>query len=95
VLGIDAETGQLRPAHLFTYMLAGLVFTGQALLGEWVIPTREQDGIKDLTQRFARIRDAWLYKATYSPIGYILSLLLFRKKIARETGSMLIVSWSK
>jgi hypothetical protein len=28
-------------------------------------------------------------------MGYILSLLLFRKKIARETGSRLIVSWSK
>ncbi|EXK77562.1 hypothetical protein FOQG_17729 [Fusarium oxysporum f. sp. raphani 54005] len=56
VLGIDGETGQLRPAHLFTYVLAGLVFIGWALLGD---------------------------------------LLLFGKKIARETGSRLMVSWSK
>ncbi|KAF5239309.1 hypothetical protein FANTH_10012 [Fusarium anthophilum] len=41
------------------------------------------------------VRDAWLCKATYSPMGYILSLLLFGKKIARETGSRLMVSWSK
>ncbi|KAK2468106.1 hypothetical protein H9L39_20328 [Fusarium oxysporum f. sp. albedinis] len=34
VLGIDGETGQLRTAHPFTYVLAGLVFTGWALLGE-------------------------------------------------------------
>ncbi|KAF4345891.1 af291909_2recq family helicase [Fusarium beomiforme] len=95
VLGIDGETGQLRPAHLFTYVLAGLVFTGRALLGEWAIPTRERDGMEDLTQRFAQVRDAWLCKATYSPMGYILSLLLFGKKIARETGSRLMVSWSK
>ncbi|KAH7159391.1 hypothetical protein DER46DRAFT_577513 [Fusarium sp. MPI-SDFR-AT-0072] len=73
VLGIDGETGQLRPAHLFTYVLAGLVFTGRALLGEWAIPTRERDGMEDLTQRFAQ----------------------FGKKIARETGSRLMVSWSK
>jgi hypothetical protein len=53
VLGIDGETGQLRPAYLFTYVLAGLVFTGRALLGEWAIPTRERDGMEDLTQRFA------------------------------------------
>ncbi|KAK2667266.1 hypothetical protein RAB80_016457 [Fusarium oxysporum f. sp. vasinfectum] len=86
VLGIDGETGQLRPAHLFTYVLAGLVFIGRALLGEWAIPTRERDGMEDLTQRFAQVRDAWLCKATYSPMGYILSLLLFGKKIARETG---------
>ncbi|KAG8664718.1 uncharacterized protein FPOAC1_013498 [Fusarium poae] len=95
VLGIDAETGQLRPAHLFTYVLAGLVFTGRALLGEWAIPTRERDGMEDLIQRFAQVRDVWLCKATYSPMGYILSLLLFGKKIARETGSRLMVSWSK
>ncbi|RGP59431.1 af291909_2recq family helicase [Fusarium sporotrichioides] len=95
VLGIDGETGQLRPAHLFTYVLAGLVFTGRALLGEWAIPTREQAGMEDLTQRFAQVRDAWLCKATYSAMGYILSLLLFGKKIARETGSRLMVSWSK
>ncbi|KAK2931868.1 hypothetical protein FoTM2_009385 [Fusarium oxysporum f. sp. vasinfectum] len=95
VLGIDGETGQLRPAHLFTYVLAGLVFIGRALLGEWAIPTRERDGMEDLTQRFAQVRDAWLCKATYSPMGYILSLLLFGKKIARETGSRLMVSWSK
>ncbi|EXM14600.1 hypothetical protein FOTG_17016 [Fusarium oxysporum f. sp. vasinfectum 25433] len=95
VLGIDGETGQMRPAHLFTYVLAGLVFIGRALLGEWAIPTRERDGMEDLTQRFAQVRDAWLCKATYSPMGYILSLLLFGKKIARETGSRLMVSWSK
>ncbi|KAH7143380.1 hypothetical protein DER46DRAFT_619045 [Fusarium sp. MPI-SDFR-AT-0072] len=55
----------------------------------------EQDNIEDLTQRFAQVQDTWLCKATYSPIGYILSLLLFRKKITRETGSRLMVSWSK
>ncbi|KAH7472005.1 hypothetical protein FOMA001_g13015 [Fusarium oxysporum f. sp. matthiolae] len=51
--------------------------------------------MEDLTQRFAQVRDAWLCNATYSPMGYILSLLLFGKKIARETGSRLMVSWSK
>lgn len=95
VLGIDGETGQLRPAHLFTYVLAGLVFTGRALLGEWAIPTRERAGMTDLAQRFAQVRDAWLCKATYSPMGYTLSLLLYGRKIAQETGSRLMVSWSK
>ncbi|KAJ0130499.1 hypothetical protein HZ326_26396 [Fusarium oxysporum f. sp. albedinis] len=61
----------------------------------FAIPTRERAGMQDLTQRFAQVRDAWLCKATYSPIGYILSLLVFRKKIARKTGSRLMVFWSK
>lgn len=41
------------------------------------------------------MRDAWLYKATYSPIGYTLSLLLYGRAIAKQTGSRLMVSWSK
>ncbi|KAL2208329.1 hypothetical protein CC79DRAFT_1334080, partial [Sarocladium strictum] len=95
VLGIDGESGQLRPAHLFTYVLAGLVYVGRALLSEFAIPARERGTIKDLEGRFAAVRDEWLCKATYSPMGYTLSLLLYSKKIARETGSRLIVSWNR
>lgn len=95
VLGIDGESGQLRPAHLFTYVLAGLVYVGRALLSEFAIPARERGTIKDLEGRFAAVRDKWLCKATYSPMGYTLSLLLYGKKIARETGSRLMVSWNR
>jgi hypothetical protein len=45
VLGIDGASGQFRPAHLFTYMLVGLVYGGRALLGEWAIPAVERPGI--------------------------------------------------
>jgi hypothetical protein len=41
------------------------------------------------------VRNTWLCKATYSPIGYVLSLLLYSRRIAQETGSRLIMSWSK
>lgn len=95
VLGIDGESGQLRPAHLFTYVLAGFVYVGRALLAEWAVPTAERDKMADLPQRFARVRHDWLYKATHSLMGYILSLLLYGRKIAQETGSRLIVSWSR
>ena len=95
VLGIDGESGQLRPGYLFTYVLAGLVYVGRALLGEWAIPTRERAGMADLEKRFGDVRLAWLCKAGYSPMGYTLSLLLYGRKIARETGSRLMVSWSR
>jgi hypothetical protein len=35
------------------------------------------------------------YKAMYFLIDYILSFLLYSRKIAQETGSRLIVSWNK
>ncbi|KAH7142570.1 hypothetical protein B0J13DRAFT_585331 [Dactylonectria estremocensis] len=53
VLGIDGESRQLQPAHLFIYMLAGLIYIGRALLAEWAIPTREQPGIVGLAEYFA------------------------------------------
>ena len=95
VLGIDGESGQLRPAHLFTYVLAGLVYVARALLAEYAIPAEDRPGMRELEARFASVRDAWLCKATYSPMGYVLSLLLYGRKIAKETGSRLMVSWSK
>jgi hypothetical protein len=76
-------------------VLAGLVYVGRALLGEWAIPATERPGMEDLGERFAQVRNTWLCKATYSPMGYILSLLLYGRKIAQETGSRLMVSWSK
>lgn len=95
VLGIDGETCQFRPAHHFTYVLAGLVYVGRALLGEWAIPTSRRGAMADLPERLEDVRSDWLCAGTYSPMGYVLSLLLYGKKIARETGSRLMVSWSK
>ncbi len=57
VLGINRESGQFRLAHLFTYMLAGLVYVGRALLGEWAIPAAERPGMEDLGERFAQVRN--------------------------------------
>ncbi|KFY92193.1 hypothetical protein V500_04254 [Pseudogymnoascus sp. VKM F-4518 (FW-2643)] len=95
VLGIDGGSGQFRPAHLFTYVLAGLMYAGKALLEEWAIPTRDRPGMEDLRERFAQVRDAWLCKATYYPMGYTLSLLLYGRAVAKQTGSRLMVSWSR
>ncbi|KFZ22996.1 hypothetical protein V502_02525, partial [Pseudogymnoascus sp. VKM F-4520 (FW-2644)] len=62
----------------------------RALLGEWAIPTKDWPGMEDLGERFAEVQDAWLCKATYSPMGYTLSLLLYIQAIAKQTGSCLM-----
>ena len=48
ILGINRESRQFRLAHLFIYILAGLVYVGRALLAEWAILTKERVGIEDL-----------------------------------------------
>jgi hypothetical protein len=52
VLGIDRESRQFRPIHLFTYVLAGLVYIRRALLTEWAIPITERIRMEDLRERF-------------------------------------------
>ncbi|KAL6689685.1 hypothetical protein J3F84DRAFT_406238 [Trichoderma pleuroticola] len=44
VLGINSESRQLRPAHLFTYILAGIVYISRALLAEYIILTAYKQG---------------------------------------------------
>jgi hypothetical protein len=46
----------------------------------------------DLEGQFVVVYSEWLYKAIYSLMGYMLSLLLYSKKIAYKTSSRLIVS---
>ncbi|KAL2205708.1 hypothetical protein CC79DRAFT_1336170 [Sarocladium strictum] len=87
---LQVSAGFWMQPHLFTYVLAGLVYVGRALLSEFAILARERGTIKDLEGRFAAVRNEWLCKATYLLMGYTLSLLLYGKKIARETGSRLM-----
>jgi hypothetical protein len=47
-LGINRESRQFRLVHLFTYILAGLVYIGRVLLVEWAILTTERVGMEDL-----------------------------------------------
>jgi hypothetical protein len=88
-LELDGQSGQFRPAHLFAYMLAGLVYIRKALVGQWAIPTSERVWMENLRERCAHIRNTWLCKAIYSPVGYILSLLFYGRNIAPEIGSRL------
>jgi hypothetical protein len=69
------------------YVLAGLVYVGWALLLEFAILARERGMMMDLEGRFVVVCDEWLCKAIYLLMGYILSLLLYGKKIAREISS--------
>lgn len=74
------------PTRNVTYVLAGLVYVGRALLREWAIPTKNRPGVEDVGDRFAQVRNTWLCRATYSPMGYTLSLLLYCRGIAKQTG---------
>lgn len=95
VMGIDSNQGQFKPAHLFTYVLAGFVYVGRALVAEWAMPVAKWAFSANTSEYFEQVRREWLCKATYAPMGYMLSLFLYGRKIAQETGSRLMISWSQ
>lgn len=83
-------------AGTFVHLRAnGAGIRWSSIIGRMAIPTKDRAGVGNLGERFDEVRKTWLCKATYSPMGYILSLLLYGRKIAQETGSRLMVSWSK
>ncbi|KAH6975854.1 hypothetical protein EDB80DRAFT_658517 [Ilyonectria destructans] len=91
VLGIDGETGQLRPAHHFTGILAGLIYTGRAVVAEAAMPSQDRAAMADLPERLAAIRKAWLRLAVvWNKEG---TLLYFQgRPLAMETIRQLIAS---
>ncbi|KAF5567440.1 af291909_2recq family helicase [Fusarium napiforme] len=95
VLAIDPDTWQFRTADRFTYVLAGLMYCARATMAEYILPAAQRATMDDLHERFMAARAKWLCKGTITPMGYMLSLHLYGRKIARETGSRLRVTWSE
>jgi hypothetical protein len=94
VLRIEGGSGQFRPAHLFTYVLAGLIMLAEVARGmghSHKGPTGDGGSGRAICAGAGHL----VVQATYSPMGFTLSLLLYGRAIAKQTGSRLMVSWSK
>jgi superfamily II DNA helicase RecQ len=96
VLGIDDETGRLRQANDYSYMLAGVVYCVRVLAAEILLPsgTREQQGDED-DRKFRRLRDEYLADGSYSVMSKMISLLAYGKNLALNHGNAGAVLWSK
>jgi hypothetical protein len=68
VLGIDTETGRLRTAKNYLYMLAGIVYRVRMLVVEKMLPAaqREEQTVKN-RDRFLEMRKNHLADGSYSP----------------------------
>ncbi|KAH6983607.1 hypothetical protein BKA56DRAFT_483196 [Ilyonectria sp. MPI-CAGE-AT-0026] len=100
VLGINGKTGQLRPAHHFTGILAGLIYTARAVIAEAALPSQDRAAIADLPEQLAAIRKAWLKKIAFETGSRLAvvwnrdgTLLYFQgRPLAIETIRQLIAS---
>ena len=96
VLGINTETGRLRTAKNYSYMLAGLVYSARVLSVEKLLPATARDmQTKEDQDHFLDMRRKHLADGSYSPVSEMISLLAYGKHIAQAQGNSGNASWSK
>ncbi|KAL3596012.1 hypothetical protein FPOAC2_10382 [Fusarium poae] len=84
VLGIDGDTGRLRPAHMFIHVLAGLSYVGRALLWEWCTVRCNELVLSDPTSLIGQVRIAAVGNNNHYPMGLVESLLGEAKSVLDE-----------
>jgi len=95
VLGINEDTGRLRRAEDYSYMLAGVVYCARVVGVEVLLPShkRDEQGTAE-RENFLEKRREFLADGSYSVISTMLSLLAYGKHIALNTGNEGLVHWS-
>lgn len=94
VLGIDEESGRLRDANRFSFILAGVVYCTRIFAIEATLPLAERDQQdEEDDRRFLSIRERYLADGGYSPMSKMISLLAYGKLIARDHGNEGRVIW--
>lgn len=83
VFSIDEESGRLREANDFSYMLAGIVYCVRVLMVEDILPAASRDvqSAED-DAAFLKLRRKHLADGGFSPMSKMLSLLAYGKYIA-------------
>lgn len=95
VLGIDEETGRLRQANDFSYILAGIVYCIRVIAVQVILPSGERDDQRyEDDDRFKRTRDEFLADGTYSVMSRALSILAYGKSIAPSHSNDGAIFWS-
>ena len=96
VLGIDTETGRLRTAKNYSYMLAGMVYCTRVLFAGALLPAaqREEQTEED-RNRFLEMRRQYLADGLYSPMSEMISLLAYGKYIGLNAGNSGNANWSE
>jgi hypothetical protein len=102
VLGIHLQTLMYRTAYLFTPVLAGFIWIGRLLMLEYALPEQawtilkwpSKASYKDQTARFKEIRDRYLCRGGFHPMGRMIEILRYGRAVARKEGSRGNISWS-
>jgi len=88
VLGINVDTGRLRTAKNYSYMLAGIVYCVRVLALEKLLPGGQRDTqTEEDRDSFLATRHKQLADGTFSPISEMISMLAYGKHIRLTAGN--------
>lgn len=102
VMGIRPLDGNFKTAYQYTSFLAGMLWTMRLLLLERALPLKAyaflqwpaRDSYSDQVQRLQHYRHEYLIVGGFHPVGEILSLMKYGRKIAQVEGGRSSISWS-
>ena len=89
VLGIDVDTGRLRTAKNYSYMLAGIVYCVQVLaLEKLLLGGQRNTQIEEDYNSFLVTQYKQLADSTFSLISKIISMLVYSKHIKLTASNL-------
>ncbi|KAF1359099.1 hypothetical protein EJ07DRAFT_32587, partial [Lizonia empirigonia] len=95
VLGIDSDTGRLRTAKHYSYMLAGMVYCVRVIGAEELLPGGQRNTQTEQGRdRFVEMRHKYLADGTFTPMSAMISMLAYGKHVALTTGNSGNAYWS-
>ena len=96
VLGIDPDTGRLRTAKNYSYMLAGMVYCVRVVGLEKLLPGWRRDTQTEQDRdRFLAMRHKYLADSTFSLTSEMISMLAYSKHIGLTASNLGNTYWSK
>lgn len=88
VLGIDPDTGRLRTAKHYLYMLAGMVYCVRVIAAKKLLPGGQRSTQTEQDRnRFIKMRHKHLADSTFTPMSAMISMLAYGKHVALTTGN--------
>ncbi|UPX10345.1 uncharacterized protein EKO05_0001009 [Ascochyta rabiei] len=95
VLGINPDTGRLRTAKHYSYMLAGMVYCVQVIRAKKLLPGGQRNTQTEQDRNcFIKMRHKYLADGTFTLISAIISMLAYRKHVALIASNLGNAYWS-
>lgn len=94
VLGVDAERRTFRDPFSYTSYLSGLVKMAQMLVVQQAVQMADDGTVPHPADALDEMRERFMLHGVRAPLGWVLRLRTYGKKIQNTTTSLCYIYWS-